>query len=95
MTSDFSSRLANVKTIKCGQHLACCPAHDDQHPSLLVTEADDRVLIHCRAGCPTSDVLAAMGLDYSSLFLDSAEAKRTHNRKGPRQPEQVPHWDWN
>ena len=94
MIADFLSRLANVKTIKCGQHLACCPAHNDQHPSLLVTEADDRVLIHCRAGCPTSDVLGVMGLDFSDLFLDLGKTKGTTPRIGPRQPERVPSWYW-
>ncbi len=40
--------------------LACCPAHDDRHPTLSVSVGDDgRVLLHCFAGC-SSDLHAAI-----------------------------------
>ena len=45
-----------------------CPAHDDGKPSLSVTAAKDRVLLHCQAGCSVEDVVAALGLDMSDLF---------------------------
>ncbi|MFZ3322738.1 MAG: DNA primase [Usitatibacter sp.] len=48
--------------------LACCPAHEDRHPSLSIREVDDgRVLVHCFAGCAVDDVLAAVGLDFDAL----------------------------
>jgi len=31
--------------------MALCPAHDDRNPSLSIQLADDRILIHCFAGC--------------------------------------------
>lgn len=32
--------------------LACCPAHDDRHPSLSLEDGEDgKVLWHCHAGC--------------------------------------------
>lgn len=37
-----------------------CPAHDDRNPSLSITERDGRVLVCCRAGCPQSEVIAAL-----------------------------------
>ncbi len=41
---------------------AQCPAHDDSDPSLGVSEGDDnKVLLICRAGCRTEDVVAALG----------------------------------
>ena len=46
-----------------------CPAHIDRTPSLSIRAVDDgRVLIHCFAGCPTIDVLLAIGLDFGDLF---------------------------
>lgn len=49
--------------------IARCPAHADKSPSLSIAESDDgRVLIHCFAGCPAADVVAAIGLDLAALF---------------------------
>lgn len=48
---------------------ARCPAHDDRSPSLTVAVgADDRVLIHCQAGCSVEDVVTALGLTMGDLF---------------------------
>jgi hypothetical protein len=42
---------------------ACCPAHDDQNPSLSVgIGKDGRLLLHCHAGCRFADVIKALGL---------------------------------
>jgi hypothetical protein len=45
-----------------------CPAHDDGVPSLSVNEKDGRVLLHCQAGCATTDIVAALGLTMGALF---------------------------
>jgi 5S rRNA maturation endonuclease (ribonuclease M5) len=45
-----------------------CPAHPDRKPSLSVTDADDRVLVRCQAGCETEAVLNALGLQWGDLF---------------------------
>jgi len=37
-----------------------CPAHDDQWPSLSVTERDGRLLVYCHAGCAQSAVIDAL-----------------------------------
>lgn len=63
------SRLSRVKQNGNGRWMACCPAHDDRNPSLSVKEEPDgRVLIQCFAGCDTSDVLGAVGLDWSDIM---------------------------
>ncbi|SFN69419.1 hypothetical protein SAMN05216386_1654 [Nitrosospira briensis] len=63
------SLLSNVKQTGPGRFVACCPAHDDKHPSLAIRELDDgRVLLHDFSGCSTSDVLAAVGLTLEDLF---------------------------
>jgi len=50
--------------------MACCPAHEDKTPSLAISETDDRVLIHCFAGCETDDVIATIGLSLADLFYN-------------------------
>ena len=46
----------------CGKpnSLVHCPAHDDEHPSLSVSEEDGMVLIKCHAGCPQDSVIEAL-----------------------------------
>ena len=62
------SRLEKVKRTGPGSWLACCPAHEDRSPSLSVAERDDRVLLHCFAGCSALDVLGAVGLDFADVM---------------------------
>lgn len=51
-----------------GRWRACCPAHADGNPSLQISEkADGTVLIHCWTGCPTEDVLGAIGWEFGML----------------------------
>ena len=62
------SKLQGVKREGAGFE-ARCPAHEDQTPSLSVTEGDDgRVLLCCHAGCSTEAILLAAGLEMRDLF---------------------------
>jgi hypothetical protein len=66
---NFLSRLSKVKKTGNGRWLACCPAHQDRSPSMSVKEeSDQRVLIHCFAGCSPSDILDAVGMTFEELF---------------------------
>jgi len=48
--------------------VAQCPAHEDQKPSLSITEgADGRVLLKCFADCSFDDVCTALRIDSRSL----------------------------
>jgi hypothetical protein len=42
---------------KCTLH---CPAHDDQRPSLSLSVQDNKVLLHCFAGCSQDAVIDAL-----------------------------------
>lgn len=78
-------RLQKAKSTGKGRYMACCPAHDDRSPSLSIKECDDgRLLVHCFAGCPTGDVLEALGLSLTDLFPDDLQRKHSTG--------QVPHW---
>ena len=62
------TRLEGVRRVN-GGWMALCPSHADRNASLKVAEADDaKVLLHCKAGCLTTDVVAAMGLSMRDLF---------------------------
>ena len=67
-------RLDGVIRTGAGRWSARCPAHDDRSPSLSVRIDDDRLLFHCHAGCAPEDVLAAVGLSWSDLYVDRWEA---------------------
>ena len=49
-----------------GHGLTHCPTHDDQHPSLSVSERDGVVLWNCKAGCDQGVITRAIRL----LFPD-------------------------
>ena len=66
---DVLDKLSKVRESGEG-YSALCPAHDDNKPSLSISTGEDgRILIHCFAGCETSDVLYSMGLQFRDLFL--------------------------
>lgn len=50
------------------QASAQCPAHDDANPSLSLTRRPEDTLVHCHAGCPTPDVMAALDLTMRDLY---------------------------
>jgi predicted P-loop ATPase/5S rRNA maturation endonuclease (ribonuclease M5) len=51
------------------QWSAPCPAHDDQHASLSISEgADGKVLLFCHAGCDLLAIVKAYGVEEGDLF---------------------------
>jgi len=65
--------LRNVKARGNGW-TALCQAHDDKTNSLSIHEGHDgRVLLHCFAGCETSQVVGALGLQMRDLFAAQHE----------------------
>lgn len=71
----------------------CCPAHDDKTPSLSVTTGDDgRVLLKCFAGCTTQEVITAVGLQLTDLFVPSQRASSARNQD--RKPGIVVAYDY-
>jgi hypothetical protein len=65
--NDLLARLDGVK--KSGDAwIAQCPAHDDENPSLSVSERDGKLLLHCHAGCSIDRIAQALGLTVRDLF---------------------------
>ena len=92
---EFLGRLRNVKgpTGK-GEYICRCPAHDDQHSSLWVTEGRKGIILKCQAGCSKEAVLRAMGLGVYDLLNDETRAewdKHAANRGAdPRKKRDAP-----
>jgi putative DNA primase/helicase len=62
---------------------ARCPAHEDRHASLSVGRGtDERVLVHCHAGCTPDAVAAALGLELADLY------DRAVGPRAPRRPNE-------
>ena len=66
--------LGNVKGNN-GQYTALCPAHDDKNNSLSIKITNDRVLLHCHAGCSTESIMSALGLPMTALFTEEKPQK--------------------
>jgi len=64
-------RLEKVRNSSRDRWVACCPAHQDKSPSLQISQVNDRILIHCFAGCGAIDVLESVGLDFSAICPDN------------------------
>ena len=77
--------LDSVQATGDGRWIARCPAHADKTPSLAVREVDDRLLIHCFAGCGVADIVGAVGLKFSDLFPPRPDDPVT-GRKPERKP---------
>jgi len=61
--TEFLNRLQDVKAMTDGW-ISKCPAHDDHQASLSISTGDDgRILLKCFAGCATSDIVKALGLE--------------------------------
>lgn len=67
-TERILERLDGVRQTGPDQWVARCPAHDDRSPSLSIKRGDDRVLVHCFAGCEKDSVISALGLGAGDLF---------------------------
>jgi len=79
-------RLNAVKPTGEGRWIACCPAHDDRHPSLSIRELrDGRVLVHCFAGCAVHDVVRAVDLTLEDLMPAGAVDPERRDRRAFRE----------
>ncbi len=79
------SHFDGIKQTGHGRYSVRCSAHDDQNPSLSITEGDDgRLLLKCWAGCETEDVLSAVGLTFSDVMPE--RIGQEHSYKPFRQP---------
>jgi hypothetical protein len=80
-TEKLISRLDKVIPRGKNGYLARCPAHDDNSPSLSVTEASDgRVLVNCFAGCSALGVVESVGLTLADLYPPENEGYQINQK---------------
>jgi hypothetical protein len=74
--AEFLSRLQKVKPTANGWD-ACCPGHDDAHPSLgIALGKDNRILLKCRSqGCSPEQITAALGRTMADLFAPAEDCQ--------------------
>jgi hypothetical protein len=71
------SCLDKVKFAGANKWKACCPAHDDKHPSLVISETSDGVvLLKCWAGCTTQNIVSTIGMELRDLFPGNTQPRR-------------------
>lgn len=75
----FLTRLQKVRKLGSGGWIACCPAHDDENPSLSVSLGQKgQILVHCHAGCDTEAVLRVLGMEMADLFPPTSLSSQPH-----------------
>ncbi|OQK17245.1 hypothetical protein AU255_04965 [Methyloprofundus sedimenti] len=87
--ADINALLSGLEKVRPngqGKWMACCPAHEDRSPSLgIKITDDDRILIHCFAGCEVGAIVSAIGLTLADLMPDIP--KDQLYKKGSRPPK--------
>jgi hypothetical protein len=79
-----------------GNYLVRCPAHEDDRPSLSITDGKHGVLVYCFAGCAARDIFAAIRRKDSRL-LDGrapAAAPRQGTAEHERRQGEKAAWMW-
>lgn len=88
MTAQAVADLLHARPAGHGKWRARCPAHDDAHPSLSVTQGHSGVLLRCWSrGCDPEAITAALGLTVRHLFSD-ADTTPQQRREATRRTSQ-------
>jgi hypothetical protein len=76
------SKLEKVKSTGNNRWTCSCPAHDDRSPSMHI-KLDDygKILINCKAGCGTYEILQSIGLDWEDIMPEKALGNRLKPQK--------------
>lgn len=69
-TPELLSRLEGVRSRGTGKWSARCPAHQDNSPSLSISEGNKGLLLRCWAGCELTAITEKLGLEIKDLFYD-------------------------
>ncbi len=83
--NEFLQKFDNVKQLKEQQWSASCPvlhnhASGDQHQSLHIDYKNDKILIHCKVGCDTKEILESIDMSFKDLYTANNYTKdiKTH-----------------
>ena len=81
----FLQSFNKVKQTGPNQYICCCPAHYDDKASLSIAynPSEDKIALHCHAGCNTADILAEVGKTWKDVQPTKEEEQK------PRQQWQI------
>ncbi len=87
-------RFKSVRKNGAG-YTALCPAHDDQQPSLSITESDGKILMKCHSGCDVQSIVSKLGIELKDLFTETKLTKKTSNSQSKKIVAVYPYTDEN
>ena len=66
----FLQSFKNVKQTGPNQYICRCPAHYDKKSSLSIAynPVEDKIALHCHAGCATADILTEVGKTWNDIM---------------------------
>lgn len=86
-------RLTNARPFGKGWRADCLIGHSSRDTLSVAVGDDDRILLHCFAGCDVADVLASAGLTVSDLFVRRVTHDATpQERRELRQRAKASQW---
>ncbi len=78
---EFSLLCNKGRRIKDGHYTACCPAHDDSSPSMNIQDTEDKLLVHCYAGCTVEEICESLNIKMTDLFASDKEFTPTRYKE--------------
>lgn len=74
----FLQSFDKVKRTGRNQYICCCPAHYDDKASLSIAynPIEDKIALHCHAGCDTADILAEIGKTWADVQPSKEEEQK-------------------
>ena len=72
---DIIGRFQGARKIGPKSYQCLCSSHNDSKASLTVTEEDNKILLHCHAGCELDKILKSAGLTEKDLFNNPPKEK--------------------
>lgn len=79
---EIISRFQGVRSLNDRSYQCRCPCHNDREASLTVTQAGDKLLLHCHAGCDTRDILQNIGLTMADINGEKQESSWKEKLEG-------------
>lgn len=73
--NEIIKKFNNAKQINENSYMVQCSAHVDDKASLTITEKDNKILMHCHAGCSLESILSSVGLTEKDLFNNEIQEK--------------------
>jgi hypothetical protein len=67
---DIAARLDHARQVGDNKYKGQCPAHQDNSPSLSISEGYKATVMYCHAGCTLDAICGALGIGREILFHD-------------------------